>query len=157
MTDSPKTVEELEIKLAQREAEHQRTERVQAALYKIAEAASSTNDMQEFYEALHRTIGELMYAKNIFIALYDQGTGILSWPYHMDEVDVDDSTWAPVSYKEDKGATSYVMRTGMTLHALRDYARLLETGDLEIIGTLSVDAIFVPLKTGESILGALGI
>ncbi len=157
MIDNQRTVEELETRLAQREAEHQRTEQVQAALYKIAEAASSTTDMQEFYEALHRTIGELMYAKNIFIALYDQATGILSWPYHVDEVDVDGSTWAPVRYKEDKGATSYVMRTGNTLHAARDNTRLLEAGELEIIGTLSEDAIFVPLKTGEKTLGALGI
>ncbi len=157
MTDRPKTVEELDIKLAQREAEYKRTEQVQAALYKIAEAASLANDMQKFYAAIHDIVGELMYAKNFFIALYDQTTGVLSWPYHVDEVDIDDSTWAPVPYKEDKGATSYVMRTGNTLHALRDSARLLETGDLEIIGTLSEDAIFVPLKTEESILGALGI
>ena len=157
MTDRPKTVEELDIKLAQREAEYKRTEQVQAALYKIAEAASLAKDMQKFYAAIHDIVGELMYAKNFFIALYDQTTGVLSWPYHVDEVDIDDSTWAPVPYKEDKGATSYVMRTGNTLHALRDSARLLETGDLEIIGTLSEDAIFVPLKTEESILGALGI
>ncbi len=157
MSEHHNTVEELEERLAQREAEFQRAEKLQAALYKIAEAASSTTDLQKFYESIHNIIGELMYAKNFFIALYDQITGMLSWPYHVDELDVDEAAWAPVRYKEDKSATSYVMRTGNTLHALRDRTRLLGTGELEIIGTLSKDAILVPLTTGEKILGVLAI
>jgi len=47
------------------EAERERSEKVQAALYRIAETASAAQDMHEFYAAIHRIVGELMYAKPI--------------------------------------------------------------------------------------------
>ncbi len=59
MQNQPKTQAE-----AARETPHERTERVQSALYRIAEAASSVQDMQEFYAAMHDIVGELMYARN---------------------------------------------------------------------------------------------
>ena len=45
--------------------------KVQDALYRIAELAGAARDMQEFYAAVHAVVGELMYAENLFIALYD--------------------------------------------------------------------------------------
>ena len=36
-------------------------------------------DIQDFYIHIHRIVGELMYAENIFIALYDELTGLLSF------------------------------------------------------------------------------
>ncbi len=157
MIDDHKTIAELEARLAEREEEYQRNEKIQAALYKIAEAASSVTDLQEFYKRLHGIVGELMFAGNFFIATYDEQTGLLSWPYHIDEKDVDESTWIPELYKKDKGTTSYVMHTGKSLHGARDFAPLIKSGELEIIGTLSNDAIFVPLTVGEKVLGALGV
>ena len=54
-----------------REAEHERAERVQAALYRIAEAATAAHDLQAFYREVHETVATLMYAENFYIALYD--------------------------------------------------------------------------------------
>ena len=51
------------------EAEYRRTEQVQAALYRIAEAASAVEDIQDFYAAIHRIVAELMFARNFYIAL----------------------------------------------------------------------------------------
>jgi len=58
--------------LEARDAEHERSERVQAALYRIAEAASAASDLQAFYREVHATVGTLMYAENFYIALYDE-------------------------------------------------------------------------------------
>ena len=70
-------------------AEPQRTDmaRVQAALYRVADAAGAVADMQDFYATAHRIVGELMYARNFFIGLYDEATEIISFPYIVDEVD----------------------------------------------------------------------
>ena len=62
-------------------------EKVQSALYRIAELASAAQDMQEFYRAIHEVVGELMYAKNFFIALYDEERQLINWPYYVDELD----------------------------------------------------------------------
>ena len=67
-------VEALKARLTEleaRESEHQRSEKLQAALYRIAETASAAQDMQEFYSTIHSIIRELMYADNFYIALYD--------------------------------------------------------------------------------------
>ena len=157
MIENQKTITELEERLAQRETEYKRNELVQSALYKIAEAASSVTDLQEFYKRLHQIIGELMYAGNFFIAIYDEQTGMLSWPYHVDEKDLDQSFWIPEIYKDDRGATSYVIRTGKSMLASQDQTELLEKGEIEIIGANPNDAIFIPLAIGEKTLGALAI
>ena len=60
-------VEELEAD----EVDRERAEKVQNALYRIAETASIAEDMQAFYAEMHRIVGELMYAGNFYIALYD--------------------------------------------------------------------------------------
>src|SRR5687767_15399286 len=71
------------------EAERRDADKVQAALYRIAELASAAQDLQEFYRAVHAVVGELMNASNFFIALYDEERQLISWPYFVDEVDLD--------------------------------------------------------------------
>src|SRR5512143_4135706 len=75
-----------------------KTAKVQAALYEIASAASAVPDMQEFYASMDRIIGELMYAKNFFIALYDEPSGLLSFPYYVDEEDEEPPTQPLVNF-----------------------------------------------------------
>ena len=60
---------------------------VDAALYRIAQAASTVTDMQEFYAAMHGIVGELMDASNFYIALYDDEREMINFPYFVDEVD----------------------------------------------------------------------
>ena len=45
--------------------------------------------MQEFYAAIHRIVGGLMYAKNFDIALYDDERRAINFPFQVDEVDTD--------------------------------------------------------------------
>ena len=49
-------------KLKRRVRELEAQAHVDAALYRIAQAASSVTDMQEFYAAMHGIVGELMDA-----------------------------------------------------------------------------------------------
>ena len=65
----------------------QRSERVQDALYRIAEAASAATDLQAFYRTIHEIVGELMYARNFYIALHDAERGRMNYPYYVDEFD----------------------------------------------------------------------
>src|ERR1700722_10940162 len=71
------------------EVERAHATRVQEALYRIAEMASAASDLQEFYRAVHGVVGELMNASNFYIALYDEGRQLISWPYYADDVDPD--------------------------------------------------------------------
>ena len=138
--------------LEAREAEHRRAEQVQAALYRIADAAGAAQAMPDFYAALHRIVGELMYAHNFFIALYDDATEIIRFPYFVDEVD----TVIPPQKLSKGGLTAYVIRTGQPYRdSPEKFAELVRLGETENLGAPAVDWLGVPLKTEGRTIGAL--
>ena len=55
--------------------------------------------MQDFYIADPRIVGELMYADNFYIALYDEERRAINLPFYVDEVDADlpdPNVWEPI-------------------------------------------------------------
>ncbi len=132
-------------------SERIRTAFLNSALYRIAEKSSSAIDLQQFYEAVHHIVGELMYARNFYIALHDPATQVLSFPYFVDEVDE-----APSPKQLGRGLTEYVLRTGEPLLCTPEiFEDLVERGEVELIGAPSLDWLGVPLKTGGRTLGAV--
>jgi PAS domain S-box-containing protein len=160
--DLSSALAEARIRLAELEAAEagrQRGEKVQAALYRIAELASAAQDMQEFYRAVHAIVGELMYAKNFFIALYDEERQLISWPYWEDEVDVDwpdVDTWVDFGSRQARGSTAYVLRTGKSQWLPRErQEELIAQGEIELWGEMSEDWLGVPLTSESRTVGAL--
>jgi len=131
--------------------EQARAHQLQAAMYRIAQVALSTPGLQELLPIIHEVVGELMPAKNFYIALYDPATELLSFPYFVDEVD----THFP-SKRLGKGLTEHVLRTGKPLLVTPEVqAELERRGEVELIGAPSIDWVGVPLKIGEAIIGVL--
>src|SRR5207244_4605185 len=121
-----------------------RAEEIQLATYRISEAAHAARTLQELFGAIHRIVGELMPAKNFYIALYDAPSGMLSFPYFVDEYDTD----FPAK-KLGKGLTEYVLRTGQpALVTPEAHAELERRGAVELIGARSIDWLGVPLPIG---------
>ena len=58
-------------------SEQKRAEALSSALLRIAEKASSPEDLQQFYGAIHNIVAELMYARNFYVALYDRGNPVV--------------------------------------------------------------------------------
>jgi PAS domain S-box-containing protein len=124
---------------------------LQRALYRIAETAQAAEDMPEFYAALHQIVGELMYARNFYISMYDAAAGMLSYPYYVDEVDA-----PPAPEPLGKTLTGYVVRSGQPLLAPEDvFLSMIERGAVECVGAPSIDWLGVPLKRGDATCGAL--
>jgi PAS domain S-box-containing protein len=132
-------------------SEQKRAETLSSALYRIAEKTSSAVDLQQFYAAIHNIVGELMYARNFYIALYDTLTQLLSFPYFVDEEDP-----TPAPKKLGRGLTEYVLRTGEPLLCTPEvFDSLLARGEVELIGAPSLDWLGVPLKAANHTFGAL--
>src|SRR5204863_317221 len=68
-------------------SERKRAEKLQRALYRIAEISGSVQDMPGFYASVHQIVGELMYARNFYLALYDERTRQPSFENSVGEVD----------------------------------------------------------------------
>ncbi len=128
-----------------------RAELIQLATYRISEAAHAAHTLHELYGAIHRIVGELMPAKNFYIALYDASSDLLTFPYFVDEYDQDFPTKRP-----GKGLTEYVLRTGRPLLVTPEVqAELERSGEVELIGPPSIDWVGVPLKIGDRTIGVL--
>ncbi len=135
-----------------RDPRSDRNTKVQAALYNIAEAASAVQTLQEFYATVHRIVSELMYAGNFFIATYDENTGLVTWPYRVDEKD---GPQPPTLLENFHGATGWVLRHGKPLADVDGSARAaLERSEMEEVGTPS-NGVAVPLLADGKILGVL--
>ena len=92
-----------------------RSAQTQAALYRIATLASAARDLSEFYRGIHAILGELIYAENIYIALYDGDRRLINFAYWADTVDTDwpdPRAWDVLGEGYSKGLTGYVLRTG---------------------------------------------
>ena len=132
-------------------SERRRWELMQRAIFRISEAAHAALSLQELFAAIHRIIGELMPARNFYIAQYDAATDLISFPYLVDEFDV-----APAPKKPGRGLTEYVLRSGQPLLVTPDVMRQLEQrGEVELIGSDSVDWLGVPLVAGGKTTGVL--
>ena len=131
--------------------EQKRAEELNAALYNIAARSQSAEDLQSFFAAIHNIVGQLMNARNLYIALYDSQSQLLSFPYFVDEVDP-----TPAPRPLGRGLTEYVLRSGEPLLASPSvFEGLLHRGEVELIGAPSVDWLGVPLKSGTAVIGAL--
>lgn len=121
------------------------------AIYKISEAVHDVDNLEELFESIHNIIGRLMHAKNFYIAIFDEETNLIRFPYFIDEHD----SYAG-SKKPGKGLTEYVLRKGEALLATPELFRdLVRAGEVELIGSDSVDWLGIPLKKGNKTYGVL--
>ena len=109
-------------------AERKRAEHLQAALFNIAELSSQSGDMAAIYHSLHLIVGDLLYARNFYIAMFQASTGEVSFPYYVDE----QNSLLPPPRRGRRGLTEYVIRQRRA--CLIDYdeaSRLMASNEIE--------------------------
>jgi PAS domain S-box-containing protein len=131
--------------------ERKRGEKLHEAMYAISQAAMVSEHLYDLFKAIHKALGGFMPVENFFIALYDEVNDILTFPYYQDQYDE-----LPPPVKAGRGLTGYVLRTGKTLFALPEvFQKLMEAGEVELVGTNSVDWLGVPLVSKEKTIGVM--
>ena len=134
--------------------ERQRTERLQRALFRIAELSITSESLERFYAEVHDVVGELLYARNFYIALLAGENGDeLEFPYSIDERDPNRPR-----RKFGMGMTEYVIRTGRAVLADRIAIENLDReGKVKTMGTLSYNWLGVPLFRDETVVGVIAV
>ncbi|MBE1159152.1 bifunctional diguanylate cyclase/phosphodiesterase [Dyella acidiphila] len=139
--------------LRQQVLQRQRGERLQSALFRIAELASAPESQQNFYAAVHRVVGGLLYARNFYIALLDESAENITFPYSIDEIEP-----PRVTRQIRNGATEYVLKHGKPLLADRQtFERLAASGECAQLGAKSVCWLGVPLVWDDKVMGVLAV
>ena len=128
-------------------------EKVKASLYRVSESAVSAPTLEGLFRSIHRIVGDLMHAKNFYIALYDPDRDTVKFPYFVDERDE-----RPLSRKAGKGLTEYVIRTGEALLATPGVLEeLAKREEVEPTGEPAFCWLGVPLRSRDRVIGVLAI
>ena len=138
--------------------EQKKAEILQRVFYRIAERATAGLPFFDFLQTVHSLLGELLYAKNCFVALQNNAKNTLDFPYYIDEKDGDSQQVSDVPLR--KGLTEYVLRNAspQLIDAAR-FAALQQSGEItEATGDLSFTTwLGVPLKINGNISGVLAV
>ncbi len=133
--------------------ERKRFESVQNALYRISQTAITSEGMDALYRSIHAILGELIPAENFFIALIEQSSGEISFPYYVDQFDE-----PPIGMTPQQGLTGYIIRTGRPLLVTRqEIEALVQQGQVERLGTISADWMGAPLKVEGGLIGVMAV
>lgn len=128
-----------------------KSEDIRNALYKISTAVTSVPDIQNLFNTIHQIIMDLMKADNFYIAMYNDETNIVSFPYFVDQVDP-----PPEARKAGRGLTEYILRTGkpQLIDAETDL-KLRSIGETSLIGEPTQIWLGVPLKVQGKTIGVI--
>jgi len=137
--------------------ERQRSEHLQAMLYRIAALSTMGIDSHEFYGLIHRAVGELLEARNFYIALLSADGRQLEFPYSVDDIDRHRPT-RPLA----QGLSEYVIRHGRPLLADAATVRELTAAGELAPGLAALGAparlwLGVPLMTGGEAIGLVAV
>jgi diguanylate cyclase (GGDEF)-like protein len=148
-----RALERMNAELTWEVAERQRGERAQAALFRIAELSGTAETLEQFYAAIHAIVGELIDARNFYIALLTDDGGELYYPYFVDQID-----HAGIRRRLAHGLSEYVLRTAKPLLADADAIEaLIRRGDVQLIGAPAVCWLGVPLLVDDKPVGILTV
>ncbi|MFZ5657331.1 MAG: putative bifunctional diguanylate cyclase/phosphodiesterase [Pseudomonadota bacterium] len=152
-------VAHIEAEAAHRRAESlEKSERLQQALYEIADLAGSDLELPDMLRMVHHVIGGLMYAANFYIVLYDAERGTLRFPYFADERD----PWQPDVDLDmpvadlPNSLTVALLRHGEAVQGTsEDVRRRLGVPRDSTHGPDSADWLGVPMRREDGICGAV--
>ena len=131
--------------------DRKRMESENQVIYEIAQGVTTTSNLDDLLKLIHKSLGKVVYAENCFVALYDQETGLFSFPYFVDKFDP-----TPSSASMGKSCTSYVLKNKKPFLLSQElFDRLVEQNEVELVGSNSPSWIGIPLQTPSKIIGVL--
>ena len=133
--------------------EIKKAQKIQSAVYRISQLTHTSFNLEELYRSIHNIIGELMNANNFYIAIYDDISQIISFPYFVDEYD-----YPPKPRKFHKGLSEFILINGKPLHADKKKMEIMRLkNEVEIYGSTPNEWLGVPLITNGKAIGIIAV
>ncbi len=147
-------VAERTLALRQEISERMQGERLQAALFRIAEVENTSETMDGFYRAIHGIVSELLDARNFYVGLLSENGEEIDFPFSIDEKQQE----RYASRKYGHGVSEYVIRTGKPLRKQVAALRAMEAaGEFELFGGAATSWLGVPLTLNGKTIGLITV
>jgi GGDEF domain-containing protein len=132
----------------------ERSEKLQRALFAIADLAGSDASMPELLRGVHAIVDSLMYAKNCFIVRLDAERDAIVFLYFVDTVDP--PHLGDVSLSKRKGTlTWYVLTDGKSIRGDNEQLQAQVSGPLSFVGSDSYVWMGAPMLRDGVVQGAI--
>ncbi|GAB3695180.1 hypothetical protein GCM10027592_16940 [Spirosoma flavus] len=134
-----------------------RAEKSQKLYYSIANWTINTPNLGELYHKIHEELGNIIDARNFFIALYDSTKTYLSFPYYVDEYF--GSNMRFTKRKLGNGIIEYTILANKPLFLYeKDIRQLADQKQVDLYGQKQPQVMLTaPLRIGDEITGIIGV
>ncbi len=130
-----------------------RIEQEKQALAEIVQGLAFSKDLTEFLGRMHQSIDRVVQARNLFVTLYNESTGLFEDVYSVDQYD------GPLPPSTREGTlTRHVFTTSQPMLITHEkFDELISTGQAKLVGTNFQSWLGVPLKTADKTIGVIVI
>ncbi|GGA67492.1 bifunctional diguanylate cyclase/phosphodiesterase [Neiella marina] len=152
--DELNTLRSLVPEVEELSTKYQNLNRLQEALFTIAELSGRNLELNDFYRGLHNIMANLLYAENFYIGLKDSD-GNLSIVYLADRYD--DGKHLAISSKQlELSMTGYLMRRQEPVLASRSqFTELVESGEIMQMGSVPSFLLGAPMMSDTECMGVV--
>lgn len=133
-------------------SERNYAEKINATLFKISNAVTTTPSLEDLYASIHKSLNQIMVLPNLTIGIYHKEKDMVTLSYCADEFDEGFTSIRDIS--QSKSLTSEVILGRKPLFLTHDIlAKRFEQGT--IIGTTPLIWVGVPLMIQDRVIGLL--
>ncbi len=131
--------------------ERKNAELERQVLFRIMRDVNLTDKLSDQLKLIHQAIEEVVYAKNFYVALLDETTGLLHFEFYVDEHDQ-----MPRPRPANEGLTGLMLQQNRPLLLTdKQQRQLMAGGEAQVMGSVSASWLGVPLRTPNATIGAL--
>lgn len=125
-------------------------------MIEIADAVNRTENLDQFYKAIHKSLSKIINVDNFFIAIYHPDDDSVTFPYHFDQKDKDVNRIN--NLRRSGSLTAKVISEGVPMMFYReDIESYAQDKGFPIVGTMSKVWLGAPLKIKNRVIGIIAV
>ena len=130
------------------------TMRAREVMFEIGELTNKMKDLPQLFKSIQLSLGKVLDTRNFYVALIDEETGMLSYPYYVDEFD----SPPPEPSKDERGLSAFVLKNGVpVILDKEEMYSLNKEGKIDLLGTPSEQWLGSPLMVEGHPIGVMAI
>lgn len=125
-----------------------------STLYQITNSINSSSSLEELYKAIHASLLNVVPVHNMFIAIYNDESQKITFPYVFDERD---KQIEAIKIDEPSSFTAKVIREGKPLMMSKKDINQMIRNTKKVFDSIPMVWLGMPLKAGKKSIGAIGL